>query len=107
MTETNVFDGLFDALGEVRQSSARPSAFHLLSDSCRSICERPPFARDDGEKQCRWPAGAVDPVSAHGAIDSVDLFSLDELLIFASIGPTAQHTGVRSMSAPISVSIRS
>jgi FkbM family methyltransferase len=85
MTRSNVPASLFYALGDLRAhlTSSKPG-FALLKDLLAERFRASPFAREDGGAVELGPFGAVDlPYRRMGAIDSVDLFGLDELMIFA------------------------
>lgn len=81
----NVLHGVFDALGEMRthlrpSSALFPVLKGLLSAHFRSL----PLASVGGGPIALGPFGSIDlPYRKMGAIDSIDLFGLDELLIFA------------------------
>lgn len=78
-------DGLFEALGEVRAQLGASST--LTSPLKKLVAEHfraSPFAREKGGPVKVGPFGAIDlPYRRMGNIDSVDLFGLDELLLFA------------------------
>ena len=85
MSASSGLDAHFDALGDLR-AELRPSrpafaAFKtLLAEHFRSSA----FAKENGGPVAFGPFGDIDlPYRRMGAIDSVDLFGLDELLIFA------------------------
>ena len=85
MSAPSVFDALFDAIGDLR-THLRPSrpAFSVLKTLLAEHFRASPFAREDGGPVPFGPFGAIDlPYRRMGAIDSVDLFGIDELLIFA------------------------
>ncbi len=85
MSAPSVLDALFDALGDLRAElcPSRPafSTFKaLLSEHFRGSA----FAKENGGPVAFGPFGDIDfPYRRMGAIDSVDLFGLDELLILA------------------------
>lgn len=80
-----VLRSLFDALGEMRTDLTASSAqFTLMKELLAEHFRASPFARENGGPVELGPFGAIDlPYRKMGAIDSVDLFGLDELLIFA------------------------
>ena len=78
-------DGLFESLGEIR-NDLRPAraTFQVLKDLLGDRFRRSGFAQENGGPVALGPFGEVDiPYRKMGSIDSVDLFGLDELLIFA------------------------
>ena len=80
-----VLNGIFDALGEMR-THLRPSKalFPILKGLLAEHFRTLPLAREGGGPVVLGPFGPIDlPYRKMGAIDSVDLFGLDELLIFA------------------------
>src|SRR5690242_16421678 len=85
MTTPSVFDALFEALGELRTQLSPQRAPHgalkaLLGEHFRHS----DFAREAGGPLTFGPFGTLElPYRRMGAIDSIDLFGLDELLIFA------------------------
>ncbi len=85
MSAPSVFDLLFDAICDLR-THLRPSrpTFLVLKTLLAEHFRTSPFAREDGGPVPFGPFGTIDlPYRRMGAIDSVDLFGLDELLIFA------------------------
>lgn len=80
-----VLDGVFDALGEMRAHLRPANAIFstlkaLLAEHFRTL----PLALEGGGPVKLGPFGSIDlPYRKMGTIDSVDLFGLDELLIFA------------------------
>lgn len=85
MANADAIDGLFDAIGDLRGQLApsQPVAGvfkRLLSEHFRAS----PVGHEGGGPVALGPFGAIDlPYCRMGAINSVDLFGLDELLIFA------------------------
>lgn len=85
MSAPSVLDALFDALGDLR-AELRPSrpAYTSLKALLAEHFRNSAFAKDNGGPTGFGPFGSLDlPYRRMGAIDSVDLFGLDELLIFA------------------------
>ena len=85
MSSPSVTDAIFDALGELRKDM-RPSraAFATLKALLAEHFRASPFSRENGGPVSFGPFGVIDlPYRRMGAIDSVDLFGLDEMLIFA------------------------
>ena len=76
---------LFDALGELRDRLTRSNpVFGVLEQLLAEHFRASPFAREDGGPVPLGPFGTVDlPYRSMGAIDTVDLFGIDELLLFA------------------------
>jgi len=77
--------GLFEALGELRgELRCSSPSFGLLKALLGEHFRASPLARENGGPVELGPFGTIDlPYTRMGAIDSVDLFGLDELLIFA------------------------
>lgn len=85
MSEAGFYDRMFAALGELR-TQLRPSreVFGVLKTLLGEHFRASPLARENGGPLLFGPFGRIDfPYRRMGAIDSVDLFGLDELLIFA------------------------
>jgi FkbM family methyltransferase len=85
MNTPSLPDGLFDALADLR-TELRPSrpAFTAFKTLLAEHFRASALARDNGGPVAFGPFGDIDlPYRRMGAIDSVDLFGLDELLIFA------------------------
>lgn len=85
MSDQGALNGLFDALGDLR-AELTPSkpALGVLKQLLAEHFRASPFGREGGGPVTLGPFGAVDlPYRRMGAIDTVDLFGLDELLIFA------------------------
>jgi hypothetical protein len=80
-----LFDSLFDALGELRgQLQPSKSTFAALKTLLAEHFRHSLFAQEAGGPVPFGPFGSIDlPYQKMGAIDSVDLFGLDELLIFS------------------------
>ncbi|MBI1206620.1 MAG: FkbM family methyltransferase [Azospirillum sp.] len=85
MDKSDALCGLFDALGEMRgQLTPSRAIYGILKQLMAEHFRASAFSRDGGGPVVLGPFGAVDlPYRRMGAIDSVDLFGLDELLIFA------------------------
>jgi len=85
VTAPSVPAGLFEALGELRgELRCSSPSFSLLKALLGEHFRASPLARANGGPVELGPFGAIDlPYTRMGAIDSVDLFGLDELLIFA------------------------
>jgi FkbM family methyltransferase len=85
MSETSLFDSLFDALGDLRgQLQPSKPTFAALKALLAEHFRQSPFAREGAGPVPFGPFGTIDlPYRRMGAIDSVDLFGLDELLIFS------------------------
>lgn len=81
----NLPDDLFESLGEIRGGlGASGATCKVLKDLLGDRFRRSAFALEDGGPVALGPFGPVDiPYREMGGIDSVDLFGLDELLIFA------------------------
>lgn len=85
MCDGETIDGLFEALGDLRVLLAPQAPVHrmlkqLLAEHFRTSA----FCLENGGPVPLGPFGAIDlPYRRMGAINSVDLFGLDELLIFA------------------------
>ncbi len=85
MDNPDLLDGLFEVLGDLR-AQLKPSqpVYRLLKQLLSEHFRTLPFARESGGPVLLGPFGMVDlPYRKMGAIDSVDLFGIDELLIFA------------------------
>lgn len=85
MTTQSVPAGLFEALGDLRgELRCSAPSFALLKTLLSEHFRASPLARENGGPVAIGPFGTIDlPYTRMGAIDSVDLFGLDELLIFA------------------------
>jgi len=85
VTAPSVPAGLFEALGDLRgELRCSSPSFALLKTLLSEHFRASPLAREDGGPVAVGPFGTIDlPYTRMGAIDSVDLFGLDELLIFA------------------------
>ncbi|MBS0546262.1 MAG: FkbM family methyltransferase [Proteobacteria bacterium] len=85
MSAPCVTDAIFDALGEMRTGlrPTRPS-YTALKALLIEHFRNSAFARENSGAVPFGPFGLIDlPYRRMGAIDSVDLFGIDELLIFA------------------------
>ena len=84
MSSPTTLDLLFEALAESPSLHAHTTAFNrLCKPVARSLVE-PLFASTARIPQPFGPFGAVSlPYTRMGAVDSLDLFGLDELIIFA------------------------
>jgi FkbM family methyltransferase len=77
-------DLLFDALAESPRLHSHSSAFYRLCKVNARAAVEPLFASLDRTPREFGPFGSVSlPYTKMGAIDSLDLFGLDELIIFA------------------------
>jgi FkbM family methyltransferase len=85
MTASTVLENLITVVGDLRGElvPSRP-AFLLLKDLLIQYFRSSPLAREGGGPVKLAPFGELDfPYRSMGAIDTVDLFGIDELLIFA------------------------
>lgn len=85
MSAPSVLDVLFDALGDLR-AEMRPfrPAYAAFKALLGGYFRGSAFTRPDAGPVAFGPFGTIDlPYRRMGAIDSVDLFGIDELLIFA------------------------
>lgn len=77
-------DLLFAALTESPQLHARPTAFYSLCKADTRAAVEPLFASTERIPRKFGPFGEISlPYTKMGTIDSLDLFGLDELIIFA------------------------
>jgi FkbM family methyltransferase len=78
-------EGLFDLLVEARSLHGAHGAFHrFMGDLCRRAFRASDLRRPESTPVPFGPFGEIVlPYHAMGAIDSIDLFGLDELIIFA------------------------
>lgn len=77
-------DLLFDALSENPAAHSPSTAFYRLCKATARSAIQPLFASAERTKQQFGPFGELSlPYTKMGAIDSLDLFGVDELIIFA------------------------
>ena len=77
-------DLLFEALAESPQSHAPNTAFYRLCKATARAAIEPLFSSQERISRKFGPFGELSlPYTKMGAIDSLDLFGLDELIIFA------------------------
>jgi FkbM family methyltransferase len=80
----STLDLLFDALGESPALHAHGSAFYKLCKPTARAMVQELFSAEERVAREFGPFGSLSlPYTKMGAIDSVDLFGLDELIIFA------------------------
>lgn len=85
MTSPSVFDGLFEALAEASPHHARHGALHPYLARLVGERLRESGLREGGDGVVNLgPLGTLAfPFERMGAIDSLDLFGLDELILFS------------------------
>lgn len=85
MSSLSIFDGLFEALAETSMCHARDGAFHpYLARIVGEALRETGLAEGGDGVVDLGPLGTLTfPFERMGAIDSLDLFGLDELILFA------------------------